>query len=207
VCGGYRLEADADTLADLFAIGERQAELPWEAELFPGMKGPVILERRTEGRTDRHLGLLEWGLIPSWAKDPDIGKKMFNARIEGLSDKPSFREAFDRRRCLIPVDAFFEWSGRRQGRKRHGFCDDGGSTLALAGLWEMWRGTEGERRGTYTVITTVANPSVTPIHHRMPLLAGPEHRSAWLRPGPIDMDLALDMVRTTAQQTLAVEAD
>lgn len=135
----------------------------------------------------RELSMLRWGLLPSWAKDASMAAKMINARSETVADKPSFREAFRKRRCLIPADGFYEWrmeDGRKQpfriGMK-------GGAPFAFAGLWERWCATvastgiaEGETVETFTIITSPANDKLRPIHARMPVILPPETFDRWL---------------------------
>lgn len=145
----------------------------------------------------RRLVSLRWGLVPFWAKDPGIGARMINARIETAAEKPAFREAFARRRCLLPADGWYEWlrpesaagPGARAAPKQPFFIHGAdGRTLALAGLYELWRDPTRERGdpaawlATATVLTTAAGPALAHIHDRQPLLVPPEHRTAWLDP-------------------------
>ena len=156
---------------------------------------------------ERRLSMLRWGLIPAWAQEPRIGHKLFNARAETAAVKPSFRAAFSKRRCLVPVDGFYEW--RREGSARQPWLitrRDGGP-MALAGLWERWRVPEGtvlrgslaERRPgdvveTFTILTTEANDTMCTLHHRMPVVLRLEALEPWLsgddvRLGPASEDL------------------
>ena len=153
------------------------------------------------GEDGRRLSMLRWGLIPGWATDPRIGYKLINARAETASVKPSFRAAFRARRCLLPVDGFYEWTGR--GRTRQpwliGFEDD--ALFAFAGLWERWTapagvalpGTlaqhaPGDVIETCTVLTTSANEVLAPLHHRMPVILAPEEFDPWLSGGNVPLD-------------------
>ena len=147
------------------------------------------------------LAMLRWGLIPSWAKDPAIGHRLINARSETAAEKPSFRSAFRHRRCLIPADGFYEW--QRQGGTRQpwlfGLRD--GEPMVFAGLWERWTVPEGaaltgslaERSPgdaieTCTILTTVANETVAPVHGRMPVILPPDARDAWLAGEEVPLD-------------------
>ncbi|MGK9164929.1 SOS response-associated peptidase [Inquilinus limosus] len=146
----------------------------------PGDRGIVIRFNADTGK--RHADLLQWGLIPRWAKDPSIGAKLYNARAETVHEKPAFRDAFARRRCIVPASEFIERKtiGRPRGRK-YAFGMADGSHLALAGLWEGWRDpSTGEWIKTYTVITTDANAIVAEVHHRMPVILDPEQWPVWL---------------------------
>jgi len=135
-----------------------------------------------DGPLSRRLDLLRWGLIPFWAKDPGIGARMINARAETVAEKPAFRAAFRRRRCLIPADGFYEW--RREGPRKqpyHFRLPDGGP-FAMAGLWERWSPEGADPIETCTILTTDANDVVRPVHHRMPVILLPEAYETWLDP-------------------------
>lgn len=129
----------------------------------------------------RRLGHLRWGLVPSWAKDPSIGYKMINARSETVHEKPSFRQAFAHRRCLILADGFFEWDRSTSPRQPHYFFLPERKPFAFAGLWETWRASQTDAPlHTCTIITREANDAVKPIHERMPVLFEPDLAAAWL---------------------------
>lgn len=192
MCGGYRLEADAEDLAEFFEAEMGQLELPLKVERFPGQTGTIVVERQAaSGERQRLLGPARWGLVPRWARSEDIGNKLYNARSESLEDKPSFRESFRKRRCLVPVSAFYEWRKRDGGRgsERHEFGPTEQGLLALAGLWDNWRDAEGRKVGTFTVITTAADAVVEPVHHRMPLIVPRAQFGPWLMPGPLSPDV------------------
>ena len=128
----------------------------------------------------REMSFLKWGLIPSWAKDSSIGAKLINARSETVTEKPSFREAFKRRRCIIPADGFYEWQ-RTEGRKQPFFFhmhDD--RPFGFAGLWDRWQSPEGEVIESCTILTTEANEVLMPVHDRMPMILHPETYELWL---------------------------
>lgn len=130
------------------------------------------------GNTATHF---QWGLVPSWAKDPAIGVKMINARAETVAEKPAFRAAFRRRRCLIPASGFYEWQ-KQTGAAKQPFwiaAADGG-LLTFAGLWETWLSPDGGELQTCTIITTEANDALAPIHHRMPVILAPGDFDTWL---------------------------
>ena len=143
---------------------------------------------------ERRLSMLRWGLIPGWAKDPTIGAKLINARLETVATKPAFRAAWKaRRRCLIPADAFYEWTGPRSQRQPWLIDMEDGALFAMAGLWERWvvkEGTAlkgslaelapGDTLETFTVLTTDASAAVASVHHRMPVIVPPERFGAWL---------------------------
>ncbi len=135
----------------------------------------------TGARAGRVVSVVRWGLVPSWAKDPGIGSRMLNARAESLAEKPAFRAAFARRRCLVPADGWFEWTPKRNepGKQAYYMTPAGGGGLVFAGLWEVW-GSGEERLYTCTVVTTAALGPLAAVHDRMPLVLPPERWSAWL---------------------------
>lgn len=156
---------------------------------------PVVRLDR-EGR--RSLDLLRWGLIPYWAKDASIGSHCINAMAETIATKPAFREAFHRgRRCLVPVDGFYEWEKTPIGKQPYLVSMADGSPLALAGLWERWKNPEaaGEVIQTFTVLTTEPNVLCAPIHDRMPVILGRQNWSAWLGEVEASRDELLRMLR------------
>lgn len=134
----------------------------------------------------RQLTELRWGLIPHWAKDPAIGARMINARAETVTEKPAYKAALRRRRCLIPADGFYEW--RKHGRRKQPYFitmqDD--RLFALAGLWERWEGSDHSYIESCTVLTTEPNERVRPIHNRMPVIVSPESYDLWLDPAVED---------------------
>ncbi len=128
----------------------------------------------------RAVVTLHWGLVPGWAKDPNVGARMINARSETVTEKPSFREAFRRRRCLIPASGFYEWK-RMEGHKQPFYFRMRDEQLfAFAGLWERWEGEGSEAIESRTILTTVANEVLAPVHDRMPVIVAPEDYELWL---------------------------
>ena len=132
----------------------------------------------------RRASRLRWGLIPHWAKDGKMGYATINARAETVAFKPAYREAFRRRRCLIPADGFYEWQVQPDGKTRQPFFISraDGSPLALAGLWERWCPPQGDPVESCTIIVTTANTLIAPIHERMPVLLEPDAFATWLDP-------------------------
>jgi putative SOS response-associated peptidase YedK len=150
----------------------------------------------------RGLTFFQWGLIPSWSKDVSLGAKMINARSETVAEKPAFRNAFKRRRCLIPADGFYEWqkqNGKKQPIYIHG---TDGRPFALAGLWEVWQDPEGTRLQTCTILTTTPNELMAAIHDRMPVIIEPEDYATWLEPGQ-NPDTALHLLRPYPAEKMA----
>ena len=141
------------------------------------------------GNGERHLTELRWGLVPFWAKNTQIGNRMINARAETVAQKPSFRNAFAKQRCLIVADGFYEWKGVKGDKQPFYFSLPDGSPFGFAGLWEVWKeaGSSDPYRSC-AIITTEASESVRPIHHRMPVILRPETHTAWLAHAPQDSE-------------------
>ena len=133
-----------------------------------------VLARNSDG-----FGLYRWGLIPHWAKDLSIGNRMFNARAETVADKPSFRNAYRRRRCLVPANGFYEWR-LEHGRKQPYCCHRDHALFSMAGIWEHWQDAEGNEIDSCALITTEANGAMRELHERMPVYVAPGDYEAWL---------------------------
>jgi putative SOS response-associated peptidase YedK len=181
MCGRVTIQTPAQALAREFALtGIRAALERPRYNLAPTQLMPVVIN---DGA--RMLDAFRWGLIPSWAKDASIGNKLINARGETVAEKPSFRSALKRRRCLVLVDGWFEWKQSTKPKTPYLFRRKDGRPLAFAGLWEEWSAPDtGEVLRTCTLITTGPNRLMAPIHDRMPVILPPEARELWLRPEP-----------------------
>ena len=185
MCGRYTLISPLDDLLDVFGVPEVHFEYRPRYNIAPSQDAPVL----AEDQDGRRIGLLRWGLIPSWADDPAIGSRMINARSETASEKPSFRAAFGRRRCIVLADGFFEWS--RPGLAGRHTKGDGKKVpywihlptqtpFGMAGLWEKWSPPDGDSIHTFTILTTEANDDLRSIHHRMPVILLPDEYRDWL---------------------------
>lgn len=190
-----------EELAKIFQVEEIRAEpLPARYNVAPSLQVYAVAVRRDH----RALGTFKWGLVPSWAKDPAVGNRMINARAEGIEIKPAFRSALDRRRCLIPADAFYEWQrrttadGRNAGKLPFAVRRRDGQPMAFAGLWEVWRdpdNPEADPLRTCVIITTAANDLMAPIHDRIPVVLDPADWGQWLDPS-VDSDKARSLLIT-----------
>ncbi len=202
MCGRFTLRTPASTVAEQFQLldvesfGPRFNVAPTQTVAVvratpeggePRTRGPVsprpavrVSERRDH--VIRQMAWLKWGLVPSWAKDPAIGNSLINARAESVGDKPAFRTAFRRRRCLVVADGFYEW--QRAGAKKQPYFirlrDD--RPFGFAGLWESWEGPDHSALETCTIITTGPNDLMEEIHNRMPVILAPEDYDRWLDP-------------------------
>jgi putative SOS response-associated peptidase YedK len=145
---------------------------------------PVPIVRFDVKEKSRTLEIMRWGLIPYWAKDIKIGFSTINARGEEVDTKPAFREAFAQRRCLVPLDSFYEWKKTPSGKQPYAIGLKGGGLMAMAGLWETWRSKDGERVRSFTIVTTTPNELCAELHSRMPVVLKPETWPAWLGEEP-----------------------
>jgi len=179
VCGRFALFASPELVAEYFALGEP----PTFAPHYNVTPGQDIAAVRVDRDGVRRLRALRWGLVPFWAKDPSIGRRLINARLDSLADKPAFREALTRRRCLIPASGFYEWGVDAAGKKQPFFIRPRAEPLlAIAGLWERWRTPAGEPLETCVIVTTDANALLAPIHDRMPVVLSRAAQEVWLDP-------------------------
>jgi len=183
VCGRYTLTVSAAVLAEVFAVDV--PELRPRYNVAPTQTMGVVRLDRHGARAWRQA---RWGLIPSWSKDPAIGNRMINARAETAADKPSFRAAIRRRRCLVPADGFYEWRRSPDGKVPHLIRFEDGRPFGFAGLWERWRDPGGEEVDSYTILTTRPNEVVATLHDRMPVILPPAVHHEWLASGEIERD-------------------
>jgi putative SOS response-associated peptidase YedK len=181
MCGRFVLLTDLSQIVRAFGIDEIACDYRPRDNISPGQEVAAVIH---DGR-NRLVGY-RWGLIPAWAKDPSIGRKMFNARAETVAEKPSFRDAFQKRRCLIPADGFYEWQRSEKGKKPFRISLKTGEPFALAGLYETWVSPEKRSVHTCTIITTEPNELLRPIHDRMPAIVSKGREALWLAPGRRD---------------------
>ncbi len=149
---------------------------------------PIAAVRTPHTGAGRELALLRWGLIPSWSKDPAIGNRLINARAETVREKPSFRIAFRRHRCLIPTNGFYEWQRQERGKQPYFVRMRDERIFAFAGLWDRWESSDKDVIETCTILTTAANAVLAPIHDRMPVILPQAEYARWLDPALKDPD-------------------
>ncbi|WP_155345183.1 SOS response-associated peptidase [Acrocarpospora pleiomorpha] len=188
MCGRYASARNRHDLLEEFEVElDSEEEIEPDYNVAPTKDVYAVMSRvpKVEGATQpvRQLRVIRWGLVPSWAKDPSIGSRLINARMETLADKPAFRKAFASRRCLLPADGYFEWMPTPDKKKQPYFIHpaDGG-VLAMAGLYEFWKDPDGEWLCTCTVITTAAEDHLGEIHDRTPMCIEKDHWTDWLDP-------------------------
>ena len=180
MCGRFTLRTRSAALVEQFG-GEPPPELGLRYNIAPTQA--VAIVRIAPDTSVRQWQMVRWGLIPSWAKDASIGNRMINARAETIADKPSFRAAFRRRRCLVPADGYFEWQKTGPGKQPYYIRLDDDRPFAMAGLWESWLNpATNEPLQSCTIITTQANQLTQPIHDRMPVILDAADYEMWLDP-------------------------
>jgi putative SOS response-associated peptidase YedK len=187
MCGRYCITSAPEAIRRLFRYPE-QPNFPPRYNVAPTQPVPIV---RMEGG-ERHFALVRWGLIPSWVKDPKGFSLLINARGETVNDKPAFRNAMKRRRCLFPADGFYEWKGEGAGKRPYFARPVAGGPVAYAGLWETWIGPNGEEMDTAAIVTTQANAEMATVHHRAPVMVPPEQFDFWLDCANVDEKLALE---------------
>jgi putative SOS response-associated peptidase YedK len=189
MCGRYTVTSSGETIADLFDLAE-VPQLPLRYNLAPTQEAPVVRVASPGGL--REVALLRWGLIPYWAKEAGIGNKMINARAESVAEKPAYKFSFKKKRCLVVADGFYEWKKEGKGKQPYLIRRSDRQPFAFAGLWSTWRdpqaqgsaspGEKPEPVETFTILTTVANEILKPLHDRMPVIVRREDFDLWLDP-------------------------
>jgi len=184
MCGRFTLILEPEAVQKELDLGEMPPDLQPRYNIAPTQPVAVVTDP-----VERRVEVFRWGLIPSWAKDPEIGNRMINARSETVSEKPAFRTSFARRRCAILADGFFEWVKQDRGASGRGRRSSpyfihlaSGKPFAFAGLWDSWRSPEGEEVQSCTIITCPANEAIATLHDRMPVILDKDHIWQWLEP-------------------------
>jgi putative SOS response-associated peptidase YedK len=181
MCGRFTLTVDPPTLQQVLELNEVPADLQPRYNIAPTQPVAVVTDPEA-----RRVEMFRWGLVPSWAKDESIGNRLINARAETVAEKPSFRSAFAKRRCLVLADGFYEWQKRAKGEKGpsqpYYFQLESGEPFAFAGLWELWRDPDGEKVLSCTIITCPANERVRKVHDRNPVVLDGDRLWRWLDP-------------------------
>lgn len=198
MCGRFVQSSPVERYARMFGVATTVESTP----RYNAAPTQPILAVRVAPSGRRELVPLRWGLIPAWSAGPDSRYSMINARAETVHQKPAYRDAFRRRRCLIPADGFYEWRQERSGREPYYIRLRDGEPFAFAGLWESWQQPDGERIDSCTIIVTEANELVRPIHDRMPVILPPESHSAWLDPDQHDPARLLPLLRPYPAQAM-----
>ena len=205
MCGRYTITGDLAELEKLVRFICKVVDFKPRYNLAPRQHAPVLVWENGQPT----LKPMRWGLIPPWAKDETIGDKLTNARADTITEKPSYSKPFEKQRCLIPADGFYEWQTTATGKQPFRFTMKGGGFFCMAGLWEKWH--RPHREGelgiddtgpsidqtveTFTIITTEPNPMVAAVHNRMPVILGPEHYQWWLQPDRFEPQFLKTLLR------------
>jgi putative SOS response-associated peptidase YedK len=176
MCSRYSLTSPPEAVRSYFRY-ENEAVFPPRYNIAPSQ--PVAIVRNTP-KGGRELALVRWGLIPSWVKDPRAFKMLINARGETAADKPSFRAAMRHRRCLVPTDGYYEWTGEAGAKRPHLVRPRAGGLMAMAGIFEHWQGADGSEIETMAILTVAANEAMSALHDRMPAIIATVDFDAWL---------------------------
>jgi len=200
MCGRFAFYSPSEATAALFGVDGSMVVEP-RYNIAPTQ--PIVVVR--EGDKGRELAPMRWGLLPSWVKDRPDFPLLINARAEGIAQKPSFRAAFKRRRCLVPASGFYEWQASGAKTKQpYWIAPQSGGLIAFAGLWETWIGADGGEIDTAAIVTRQANAALQPIHHRMPVILNPDAYDDWLDPDQQDVvRLATLLVSYPAEEMVA----
>ena len=190
MCGRYLITTVPEAMRQLFRYLE-QPNFPARYNVAPTQPVPIV--RLHDGQ--REFALVRWGLIPAWAKDPRNYSLIIHARAESVNDKPAFKNAMKRRRCLFPADGFYEWKEGGPRNRPYMVRPKTGGPIAFAGVWECWEGPNGEEVETAALITTTANQTLSAVHHRMPVVIAPEDFGFWLDCANVNAEMAATLLR------------
>ena len=194
MCGRYTAAMSWSELVDLYEITETgiQLNVAPRYNVAPTQTVPIV----RSVPNGRELAMVRWGLVPSWSKGPDSRYSMINARAETVTEKPSFRTPFRRRRCLVPADGFYEWKKANGAKQPYRIALNDGRPFAFAGLWDSWESADETAIESCTIIVTDANELVRPIHDRMPVILDPGNHVRWLDVEGTPADEAAEMLRS-----------
>jgi putative SOS response-associated peptidase YedK len=193
MCGRYRLSRRKQILEEQFSAVSDDAEWSPRYNIAPAQFVPVV--RQNPRSASRELSLLRWGLVPSWAKDSSKSAAIINARSETAASKPSFCDALQFRRCLIPADGFYEWQKVGTAKQPYCFEVNRGELFSFAGLWETWNDPSGRVLETCSILTTTPNAVTAPVHDRMPAILDPQCYDLWLDPGTTDATVISELLK------------
>jgi putative SOS response-associated peptidase YedK len=201
MCGRFVLLTDLRVITESFNIQNVACEYRPGNNISPGQQIAAVIRKDDQNS----LVNFRWGLIPSWAKDPSIGNRMFNARAETIAEKPSFKHAFQKRRCLIVADGFYEW--QKLGKIKKPFCLSlkSGEPFGFAGLHETWVSPDHQTIQTCTIITTEPNDLIKPIHDRMPVIVVKDQGAAWIDPENHNLKELLYILKPYSSEEMKME--
>jgi putative SOS response-associated peptidase YedK len=190
MCGRFEIHSPVDIIARLFGVDSRDTDYPPNYNVAPGQDILLVVD---QGK--RRLVRSRWGLVPSWSKELSTGYRMINARAESLAEKKSFKTAFEKQRCLVVADGFFEWKKEGTIKQPYYIRLKSGEPFGFAGLYNVWTSPEGEQITTSTIITTDANELLQPIHDRMPVITSVDKQELWLDPAVHEKDILAPVLK------------
>ena len=199
MCGRFSLTATSEEVAQHFDLAA-VPDLSPHYNIAPTQTVATVVVSKDQSK--RQFQPMRWGLIPSWASDSKIGNRLINARVETVTEKPSFRNSVKQKRCLIIADGYYEWQKQPQGKQPYYFQLSDRQPFAFAGLWDTWNSPEGKTISC-TLLTTDASEQVSPVHHRMPIIVPPQAYSQWLDPTLTDPDQVLPLLNSDIYQNLS----
>jgi putative SOS response-associated peptidase YedK len=193
MCGRYRLSRRKQIVEEYFDTASGEED--WTPRFNIAPTQSVLVIRQNPKEPVRELSSMRWGLIPGWAKDSSVAASLINARSETAATKPAFRDALKSRRCLIPADGFYEWSGAGKARQPYCFDVNGGELFAFAGIWDRWNDPSGQWVKSCSILTTTPNAVTAAVHDRMPVILDPDGYDRWLDPGMTDVNAASELLK------------
>lgn len=213
MCGRFSQYSPVSDLVARFGVGETSVDADERRPRYnvAPTQPALIVAASADGAT-RKLGEMRWGLVPRWAKDVSIGNRMINARTDKVATSNAYRAAFARRRCIVPVDGFYEWAkppglapGEKPAKTPFHIHTADRLPIALAGLWETWYDADDRPLRTFTILTCDANETMAPIHHRMPVILSPDQWDRWLAPTPLDEEEQVRLLAPAADDLLVFD--
>jgi len=199
MCGRFVLQTDLSRIIESFDVQEVACQYKPSNNIFPGQQIIAVVHDNIN-----RLVEFKWGLIPWWSKDPSIGNRMINARAETVAEKPAFKQAFKKRRCLIVADGFYEWQKIGKTKKPLYFSLKSGDTFGFAGLHETWTSPDHLQIHTCTIITTDANTLIEPIHDRMPVIVPKEFEMKWIDPENQNQEKLMSILKPYSSKEMAM---
>lgn len=191
MCGRYALTLDGKQLLEAYMAGPDDFTYSPSYNAAPTTKLPILIRKGP----DKRLGLVRWGLVPSWSKGPDSRYNLINARSETAHEKPAFRQPFRSRRCVVPASGFYEWKASADGKVPHYIHPKADPLFSMAGLYDLWKDSDGKLLSGFTILTTQANQTIEPLHDRMPALLYGKEVDQWLDPDFYDVDALRELLR------------
>jgi putative SOS response-associated peptidase YedK len=201
MCGRARLSSDVSEIKIRFSIPPERPMPNFAPSWNVAPTDPLPVVGFNPKDQERGLTVMRWGLVPFWAKDIKVGFANINAKAEGIETKPAFREAFRQRRCLVPVDNFYEWKKTETGKQPNAIALADRKLMALAGLWETWRSPAGERIRSFAIVTTTPNELCAELHNRMPVVLAPKAWPVWLGEEPAELPELKSLLAPTLPMT------